>query len=140
MPSTILAVQSFLHLSTAGDTPTYRQLSIALDTLVQAHNESTDGIFSEPDADPPARDYERLCQQLRLRFPNLGYYPLAWPKDDFVTGDLTVADAIDDLADIIGDLREIIWRFENLGTNDALWHLKFSFQSHWGLHLRQLNL
>ena len=135
IPSTIFAAQNFIHFVTEGELPTIKQLSIALDTLAQAYNEAADGAFSESDAEPPPRDYQSVRNQLRLRFPYLGYYELAWPDRGVVT-----SDAIGDLADILGDLREVMWRFEYLGANDALWHFKFLFKTHWGLHLRDLSL
>lgn len=135
IPSTIFAAQNFIHFVTEGELPTIKQLSIALDTLAQAYNEAEDGSFSESDDKPPARKHSTSCNQLRLRFPYLGYYELAWPDRGVVT-----SDAIGDLADILGDLREVMWRFEYLGANDALWHFKFLFKTHWGLHLRNLNL
>jgi hypothetical protein len=44
------------------------------------------------------------------------------------------------LADIVGDLEEVVWRYETLGADDAYWHLRFLFLIHWGQHLRELSL
>jgi hypothetical protein len=51
-----------------------------------------------------------------------------------------VGDGIDDIADILLDLKAVLWRFNNTSVDDALWDLKQSFQYHWGLHLRELQL
>jgi hypothetical protein len=51
-----------------------------------------------------------------------------------------VGNAIDDLTDISGDLREVLWRYETLGADDALWHFHFLFLIHWGQHARELSL
>jgi hypothetical protein len=53
---------------------------------------------------------------------------------------ITAGDAIDDLADIVQDLEEVIWRFENVGSEDGLWHFKSLYRMHWGRHLRELSL
>jgi hypothetical protein len=49
-------------------------------------------------------------------------------------------DPIDDLADIVGDLSHVIWRYENVGPDEALWYFHFHFQAHGGRHLRELSL
>jgi len=47
-------------------------------------------------------------------------------------------DAIDDLADIYGDLIGVSWLWENSGEADAVWHFRFGYQTHWGRHLLDL--
>jgi hypothetical protein len=70
------------------------------------------------------------------RFPALGYYGCADPKE--VPGKAVVGDAIDDIMDITNDLQEVLWRFDRFGASDAHWHLRFLYQIHWGKHLRDL--
>ncbi|MDR4222315.1 DUF5063 domain-containing protein [Priestia megaterium] len=41
----------------------------------------------------------------------------------------------DDILDIYKDLKEGIILFEQDTTNEAIWHWKFHFQSHWGSHV-----
>ena len=49
-------------------------------------------------------------------------------------------DAIDDLADIAGDLEEVLRRFEHSGKNAGDWYFRMLFEIHWGRHLRELQL
>ncbi|MFN7134579.1 MAG: DUF5063 domain-containing protein, partial [Myxococcales bacterium] len=56
------------------------------------------------------------------------------------TAQIMVGDAIDDIVDIANDLQQVVWRWETTSEADALWHFRFSFTSHWGAHLRALQL
>lgn len=49
--------------------------------------------------------------------------------------ELRVGDAIDDLVDVITDLLEIKWRYENNGKNDAFWFFKLIFFTHTQQHI-----
>lgn len=51
-----------------------------------------------------------------------------------------LGDGIDDIVDILLDLKGVLWRFSNTSVDDALWHLNQDYQYHWGLHLRNLQL
>jgi hypothetical protein len=54
--------------------------------------------------------------------------------------DCSVGDAIEDIADIVGDLKEVLWCFKHTSENDALWNFHNYFKIHWGRHLRDLQL
>ena len=45
---------------------------------------------------------------------------------------------VDDVADIYADLKEELYKIEQIGTDEAiedgLWQLKFGFTTHWGNH------
>ena len=45
---------------------------------------------------------------------------------------------VDDVADIYADLKEELYKIDQIGTDEAiedgLWQLKFGFTSHWGNH------
>lgn len=88
---------------------------------------------------PPARDYARWRKLIAEQFPVLGYYsiPGAVPLQ-MAASEISIGDALDDLAEIAGEVVECVWRWENNGENDALWYLRFSYQAHWGTHLRNL--
>ena len=89
----------------------------------------------------PSSDYSRWRELLAKRFPDLGYYNI--PSTISVKvgeAEMLAADALDDLADIANELSEFLWRWQNQSENDALWHLKFSYKSHWGSHLRNLQM
>jgi len=87
------------------------------------------------------RDYSRWRELLGKRFPRLGYYNI--PSTISVNvgeAEIHTGDALDDLTDIANELSEFVWRWQNNSENDALWHLRFSYQSHWGSHLRSLQM
>lgn len=89
----------------------------------------------------PESNYHLFRDKVKKRFPILGFYNI--PKDvsgEVEKSELLVGDAIDDISDIVCDLSEILWCFENTSKNDALWHYQNSFRSHWGRHLRELQL
>jgi hypothetical protein len=50
-----------------------------------------------------------------------------------------MGDAIDDLADIILDVREVVWLADQLTLDDAHWAFRLHF-FHWGQHARELLL
>lgn len=91
--------------------------------------------------DPPARDYAELRRLIKAKFPTMGFYNTV---DDDGNSEcacqIVVGDAIDDLVDIIGDLLDVEWFFANTSEADAFWHFENSYQSHWGRHLRELQL
>ena len=44
------------------------------------------------------------------------------------------------LADITRDFEQVLWRFEHTSVDDALWHLDLGYRTHWGYHMRSLQL
>lgn len=120
------------------DPPSDEQLARALDELVMAYHDAPEGFPADDDREPPREDVRVRLARLGRRFPEYGFYALADPTEPLNEEGL-VGDAIDDLADIAGDLEEVVWRHENLGPDDAHWHFKLGFRSHWGTHLRDLS-
>jgi len=51
---------------------------------------------------------------------------------------MVVGDAIDDLADICSELHEGVRLAESIGDVGAASHLRWTFRTHWGKHLREL--
>lgn len=94
---------------------------------------------SEYLASPPAREYARSRKLAAEQFPVLGYYsvPDAIPLQIIPT-EIPIGDAVDDLAEIIEEVAECLRRWENNGESEALWYLRFSYQAHWGAHVRNL--
>ncbi len=90
---------------------------------------------------PPEIDSGKIREKVEKKFPEFGFYNVV---DDFVENigdsEILVGDAIDDISDIVHDLEEVVWCFENTSKDDALWTFEFSFNSHWGKHLRDLQL
>ncbi|MGE3693099.1 MAG: hypothetical protein AB7F98_17120 [Novosphingobium sp.] len=136
---TVSAVRSFLALIGEREPPTNERLAEALDELAMAYHSSPEGEPAEDDLDPPDWNFKARYSALAERFPQFGFYAVADPAEA-IDNKVMCGDAIDDLADIEKDLSEIVWRSENLGTDDAHWHFKLLYRCHWGRHLRELAL
>jgi hypothetical protein len=139
------SILNFLELLENGESeiPTeVEQLELALDKLALISHFLDDIADDEKEyPEPPIRNYSRWRELSGKRFPGLGYYNI--PSTISVSGgeaEIHTADALDDLADIANELSEIVWRWQNHSENDALWHLRFSYKSHWGSHLRSLQI
>jgi hypothetical protein len=139
---TFVTVRHFLSLLRDGSPPTNRELARALDELAMAYHEAPEGTPSNDERDAPRREieqYKARYAELGKRFPSYGYYAVGdWTEP--LGKESAIADAIDDLADIEGDLERALWRFENLGADDAHWHLRLDYEIHWGRHLKELSL
>ncbi|MDB4224887.1 DUF5063 domain-containing protein [Granulosicoccus sp.] len=122
-------------------TPDHGELLIELDLLVVSANI---GEFSYDEKDypdapewDPAEIRERLCE----RFPKLGLYCTSYGElEKFEEAQIVVGDAIDDLVDIVLDLKDVQWCLKNTSTYDAAWNYQFRYRTHWGLHARELQL
>lgn len=137
--ATIAAARSFLVRLLDGQAPSSRELLLALDELAMAYHRAPLGSPADSGVTPPRNDdYQERYARLGTRFPDYGYYAVSDPTEP-TNEEPMVGDAIDDLADISADLEEVIWRFENLGPDDAHWHFRFLFEIHWGEHLRELS-
>lgn len=99
-------------------------------------------VFDETDfPESPEQNYQLIRKKVQKRFPTLGYYNVAQDiSDNLEKSIVVVGDAIDDISDIVVDLSEVMWCFENTSENDALWHYQNSYKTHWGKHLRELQL
>ncbi len=93
----------------------------------------------EPDTEEisPSVPYEPLAARASASFPELGLYADADPLEG-LTQELTLGNAIDDLADIARDLSGVLWHMEQGAVNDAIWDFRFGYETHWGMHLHQL--
>ena len=80
-----------------------------------------------------------LRKNISQNFPDFGLYHNLADSHKFEDEvDLMVGDAVDDLIDIILDLIEIKWRYENNSENDALWYFQLSFYTHTQQHILNL--
>ena len=89
--------------------------------------------------DAPDTNYGELRTVVEKKFPTLGYYHTSdfeEPAED--NGEVSLGDAIDDIVDIIAELKVVKWYFENTSRNNAIWHFVTGFRSHWGGHVREL--
>ncbi len=85
-------------------------------------------------------DFRDVYKRIDANFPEYGHYAVVNPVESVDAPAPMVGDAIDDLADIYRDLSEFIWRYEHSSPYDALFHLDLTYTSHWGGHLRELQL
>ncbi|WP_371745665.1 DUF5063 domain-containing protein [Myxococcus sp. CA033] len=90
---------------------------------------------------PPAPADDGLRARIGPLFPGLGYYNVASDIAERVgESSLVVGDALDDLVDIVKDIQAVVTCWETAGEAEALWLFRFGFTSHWGMHLRSLQL
>jgi Domain of unknown function (DUF5063) len=113
----------------------------ALDSLAVTVRDISYVIDETDYPEVPTKDYQATYQVVGRHFPVLGYYNVAGSiTQEIGKSEVLVGDAIDDIVDILLELKGVLWRFDNTSVDDALWDLNQSFQSHWGLHLRNLQL
>jgi hypothetical protein len=135
---TIAAAQHFLSTVWDGEPPSDEVLLGALDRLVATYHETPIGDVTDADIDAPRQEGAILYKQVAARFPNYRYYPVADPTKP-IEDALMTADAIDDLADLTLDMREVIWFAEQVSIDDA--HFAFRLHHfHWGQHARELSI
>jgi hypothetical protein len=123
-PSAIDIAQSFLDVVWADVPPTDAELLAAVDRLLVAVHDVPDTEPDGADADLPKRDWETVYKQIAARFPAYGLYAVADPLASRDAAMMT-GDAIDDLADLTSDLREVLWRGDQCGPDEAAWYLRF---------------
>jgi lipopolysaccharide biosynthesis regulator YciM len=98
--------------------------------------------FDENDyPDPPSEEEKSIRERICRNFQDYGYYNCAEEIEEKISETyIIVGDAIDDLVDIYKELSGVRWRWENTSIADALWHYDHMYRSHWGSHLRNLQL
>ncbi len=96
--------------------------------------------FDETDYKEPLRvDYEGIRSVVTEHFPDFGWYHSAWESHKInEEPDLVTEDSIDDLTDIIKDLLEVQWRFENNSEKDGIYQFEFLMKHHSEQHLVNL--
>jgi len=111
-----------------------QELVRLLDRLALASHDAAPDE-SGRDADTPRREYPEVRATVAQRFPSFGLYRSGGTDLD---EESLVGDAIDDLSDILIDLSEVAWLWNNVGELEARWQFHFGFVRHWGSHLRSL--
>ena len=135
------AVKQFLSLVEQGGPAEKREksLRLALDRLALAYHFAEAPTDDRTHPEPPRTDYQELRARIAPLFPRFGFYNALLDITVKVgTPEVGVADAIDDLTDITLDLQEVLARWETTSEEDALFHFRFLFETHWGGHLRSL--
>ncbi len=116
-------------------------LRFALDRLSLAYHFADYTADDSDYAESQKRDYQAIREVVSNNFPQLGYYNVAGEiSEKIAEAEVHVGDAIDDICDIAGDLEEVLWCWDNTSIDNALWNFKFGYDSHWGKHLRDLQL
>jgi len=116
-----------------------KALTLALDRLVAEYQRSEDVEVVDDEADAASTDYHAIYQRAGASYPTLGYYTHIAPDEDMEARP-GLADAIDDLADIARDLSDVLWHLDQDRVTDAIWHFRFTYQNHWGVHLHSLRV
>lgn len=134
----IVAARHFLAVVWDETAPSDAALVAALDRLLVAYHDTPDAQPSDNEFAAPRQDGPSLHKELAGRFPDHGFYPVADPTAS-PEEPAMVGDAIDDLADLTLDMREVVWLAENVGVDDAHWSFRLHY-FHWGQHARELAL
>ena len=86
----------------------------------------------------------RIKQLVHERFPHFGHYSFTGygnnGKDSVEEHDLVTGNAIDDITTITNVFYEILGRFENIDTHEALFYLEDNFKYCWGGNLKNLQM
>lgn len=116
-------------------------LHSALDQLLHSAHFVSFNFDETEHPDPPSIAYSDLRKQIEAAFPSLGFYNTAADVSDNI-GETTIAigDAVDDLTDIVKDLKGIEWRSKHTSSSDALFYFQLGYRAHWGRHARDLSL
>lgn len=86
--------------------------------------------------DPEPIEYITLRDEIKQNFPELGFYHTVLNIHEITEEpELATGDALDDLTDIIKDLKEVMSLTDD---NTFLWQLHFNFNSHFKAHLTNL--
>jgi hypothetical protein len=136
--SAIQASRQFLNVVWEGEAPSDATLAAALDRLLAAYHDAPNTNPSDSELEAPRQNGEALYKELAERFPDYGHYPIADPAGELSESPM-MGDAIDDLADLTLDIREVIWLADHVGPDDAYWSFRLHF-FHWGRHARELSL
>lgn len=136
-------IQSFIHLIEEGKGDAAQnesELIQVLDALAYAiHFAQYKNNDAVDTADPERKQYEDDRLMVKRRFEDFGHYNRAeYVLTKVGESEVLVGDAIDDLADIYGELKEVLWRWKHNGVDDAFWYFRSFYYYHWQNHLRSL--
>ena len=137
------AIEELINVVEVGTGTTERdesRVTYLLDYLaLEIHRIDITGDFDGEEI--PENDYPAIRKAAEKRFPNWGFYNV--PKDvtqNVMQSELLTGDAIDDITDIVNDLKMVFWSFKNENEATALWHLLDSYNGHWRWHMRNLQV
>jgi len=133
------AIRRYLsHFSPENTESTIRDIAMSLDNLVRVY-------FETPEVEPDLND---TTQAPRIDEGAFGRNAARFfEKDDVIwlidpeggpDQEAMCTFATSELAEIAGDLAEVLWEFENGSEADAIWEFRFGYQVHWGAHLHRV--
>lgn len=114
-------------------------LARLLDNLAMQSN--ADGVY-DPDAedDDPKPGHGEIYDLVGRHFPELGYYNTVLDIEPTIDTKVALGDAIDDIADIAADLMMALNIARKYGEEAGQYEFKQRYRTHWGWHLRNLQL
>ena len=134
---TVHAAQRFIDVVWNGASPTETELQEVVDNLLSIYHKTPSAKFTDMYKEPPDEDQQLVWKETGQRFPDLGFYSVVDPLKLGNEQALMTGDAIDDIADITRDMRQVIWYAKNVHIDDA--HVCFrDMYYHWGWHARGL--
>lgn len=113
-----------------------KNLEYLLISIYKQIIELPDKFDKKAKLDCPNIDYDLIKKRVENNFKDFGYYNVVFNGiENLENPETLIGDSIDDLTDIIKDLIEAKWYFENSSLKDAIWHIKFKFESHTRHHI-----
>jgi len=150
MKETITLIERVTEFATNPEVKSENKVSELKRLLVSIYTNYLN-IIKEEDSDKEYNDdfefsYDELKKNVDENFPNLNWYISVWDvhKIEYEKHQTTpkinsgLGDPIDDITDILKDLLEVKWRFENNSEKDALWYFHFLMKHHSEQHLVNL--
>ncbi len=152
------AARSFVHLLENGELPLekfYKESRASLANLYHTalQLEEVELVYSGPESEFDEIDKTKLAGKNKNLISNLGKACFYWevfdptyaeqdgkPESGWEITDKEPSQGwlVDDFGDIYLDLKEELTKIDDIGTDeaieDALWQLKFGFNTHWGIH------
>jgi Domain of unknown function (DUF5063) len=135
---TVKEIISLVEIGSGSTKQDEKRIIYLLDFLAfKMHEVNPTGGFDGEEI--PENDYPTIRKAAEDRFPNWGFYNTAADiTQNIASTEITAGDAIDDITDIVNDLKMVMWSYEHENETNALWHLQDSYNGHWRWHMRNL--
>lgn len=134
-------IEAFVDYVTNENPKSDQELLDMIDRIMVAQQHAQYDFDGHEDLDKPVQvpTYEVLRQRVSIRFPDYGLYNIPYHvTTEIMESQLTVGDAIDDIADACRDFMEILDQWDRNSADVALWLFVRGYRVHWGPHLREL--
>ncbi len=91
--------------------------------------------------DSPEFDYQFHYNKIKRNFPYFGFYnTVADISVNLNKTTIVIGDSIDDITDILIEIKTVLWLWDNTSVQNALWQFKTLYDLHWGSHLKNLQV